>query len=506
MSSSTSLAETSFDSASEKHVGADRTPTHYSSSSGPHQSGNAAAIANVCVPTPAYKNPSACPTLVFEAPIQRNLSDFRSLYIDRSLPNDLQEVGREVGIPPVPPILKREQSEHKESRQQQHRRHPPAVVRMSSVYQPAEIQSGLCYANIVNQDAVEGHRSRMQELWLESTRTISRASERSMSSEPMVEHAPSMDASNEVTFCDTTVWHDKTITTTPEDAVILRTARSSGDNDPLHSSARPISAQYTQTHGRFTVTSQSTTSSDSSQPFTISCSNPDSKHCWFTHSMELEDDDIETTGEPEQLSASRSTLDMQNRFTSCGTSPSGPSASIPRPFSATTPGSPLKWTAQSPPSPTTSSSNVVLSRRMSFGATPMDFFTLQPKTACLDDGPSTTGVHTSLDSVKPDRAQELLDQGAPVAQWLMEYFDQIEKAKWSKTGDAEDDESNSRSRSKKNYRPILSAADYLNSDARAVIASCGVVTHPPVMCLICLHLVFSYLFAVCLLEFLICVA
>ncbi|KAL5105426.1 Inositol hexakisphosphate and diphosphoinositol-pentakisphosphate kinase 2 [Taenia crassiceps] len=464
LSSSTSLAETSFDSASE-YTGLDLTLAH-------------------SPPTPSrrtifYRNQSA---------------GCRSLCIDRSLPSDLHEVGR-ISEPPATTtttantttISKVSSKLHCEK----HRKSQRFLRQTSAVYRPKESVSGLCYADVVNQDAVIGHRSRMHELWLDNMRNLhcqqqnnfKRGCERSMSTGPMVEHAVSEGNST---------WHEKTLTTLCKP---LQCALNSDRGNASQPPSRPTSAHFSQTHGRFTVTSS--LESSALKPPTFG--NPRSQS-WFADTIDLDEDDI-AAGESE-ASTSHSTLDpaVATPLTSQKSSPplnsSSPSkVEKSRYFSATTPGSPEKWRCRNDVSPL-SIVTTPISRRMSFGDQPPEFCPLQKKSSGVGvessggreggeeggegaDATSTTvtQVYTSLDSVKPDRAQELFSQDAPVAQWLMEYFDQIEKAKWSKvesqgdegdTGVMEMEQQEHRGSLKPvDYKPILSAADYLKADACA---------------------------------------
>uniref|UniRef100_A0A158QJ78 Protein kinase domain-containing protein n=1 Tax=Rodentolepis nana TaxID=102285 RepID=A0A158QJ78_RODNA len=484
LSSSTSLAETSFDSASEHTGGCFDLFT-------PH------------TPPP----PSQHTTITPIAPSSNqgrkrvpksSVSCCRPLCIDRSLPSDLHEVGRTSERPNTASSTTTAKGPNR-SHYEKHRKSQRVSRQTSTAYCPPEIVSGLCYADVVNQDAVIGHRSRMQELWFENMRSVNRqnrlgfkvGSERSMSSGPMVEHA--LTFSSFLQTDSNPIWHEKTLTTLCQP--LQRSLRSENGNVTLPLS-RPISANLSQTHGRFTITSSLDTPTAVWKPPTYG--NPQSPS-WFTDSIDIEDDDIQTTGEPEQVSTSHSTLDLH---------PSTPPFSYPSPkpfskalkqlsvksrhLSATIPFSPVKWRGHrglSPPS-------LAIRRRMSLGDQPPEFHSLQNKfpgilTAAGGEEPAIGGssgnlgaergdigddasgtvtqVYTSLDSVKPDRAQELFNQGAPVAQWLMEYFDQIEKAKWSKPeSQADDTERNSGgARKPVGYKPILSAADYLKADACA---------------------------------------
>ncbi|VDD76245.1 unnamed protein product [Mesocestoides corti] len=441
LSSSTSLAETSFDSASEQ-TGVDGTLTHSSPTSAAtfSQGHKKAAL------------PSRSPNSRAQVISKQCFSACRSLCIDRSLPADLHEVGRATESSATSACAQPPARSHADK----HRKNVRISRQTSVVYRPPALQSGLCYADVVNQDAVLGHRSRMQELWLENTRNLHRQSqrvlkkgtERSMSTGPMVEHAST--SPSILTSENNSSWHDKTLTTVCKP--MQRALNSDGDNVLA---TRLIPPHFSQTRGRFTVTSPHLDLPEISAlkpPTSTAQWNP-----WYTDTMDLEDDDdIETTGEPE-VSTSHSTLDL---------AVVNPSASSPRHFSATTPGSPVKWMCQNRGSPPCLV-NAPVARRLSFGDKPQEFCTLQSKSSCLggEDASVTAQVYTSLDSVKPDRAQELLDQGVPVAQWLMEYFEQIEKAKWSKGGEtSEVDLEVVDSPKQANYKPILSAADYLTAD------------------------------------------
>ena len=481
LSSSTSLGETSFDSASE-HTAAEMTSTHSPS--------HPASVSRRKIAFSPHYQPSVS---------KSSVSGCRCHCIDRSLPSDLHEVGR---VPDSSGVINKTSSK---SHYEKHRKSQHVSRQPSSAYRTPTSLSGLCYADVVNQDAVMAHRSRMQELWLENLRSVhnqhqnnlKRGSERSMSSGPMVEHTAT-----------SPTWHEKTLTTLRKP---LQHALRSEDKEASVSSLRPSSAHHSQTHGRFTVTS----SLESSSIKSPMCGNPSSPS-WFTDTIDLDYTDVATTAEPE-VSTSHSTLDLAIATPS----PSLQMQSAPKPklaklrhFSATTPGSPTKRRSQQCSSPP-QSNNTPISRRMSFGDQPLEFCPLQKKKSSLIGGSSAGGaagsgggggcggggekgretveeepeepmtttvaqVYTSLDSVKPDRAQELFSQGAPVAQWLMEYFDQIEKAKWSKVesqvGDEEDVFTGSGTKESKpkgctktvNYKPILSAADYLKSDACAL--------------------------------------
>ncbi|KAM7542544.1 hypothetical protein Aperf_G00000006358 [Anoplocephala perfoliata] len=492
LSSSTSLAETSFDSASE-HTGTEAvTP--------PPQ--------HATTPTPTATAPSSSlgRRKIIYCPGNQH-PNCRSLYIDRSLPSDLHEVCR-TSEPPNTASSTTAAKVPNRSHYEKHRRSQRGSRLNSGVYCPPVNVSGLCYADVVNQDAVIGHRSRMQEVWFDNMRNMHqqgqhisvRCWERSMSTGPMVERTL---ASPSLIGSDTnSTWHEKTVTSRRQP---LQRALRSEDGHISLPPSRPISANFSQMHGRFTITSPLDTAAPLKPP---ACGNPQSPS-WFTDTIDLEDDDIQTTGEPEG-STSHSTLDLDPATSP----PSVQSSSQPvskaqiqltaksRHFSATTPGSPAKWHAHggmSPPSQVTS-------RRMSLGDQPPDFYLLQKRHSGGglsggggggsaggagggsgvvvggssgnlgiergDNGEDTMGavtqVYTSLDSVKPDRAQELFNQGAPVAQWLMEYFDQIEKAKWSKPESQADDtegDGGGKSRKPVGYKPILSAADYLKYDA-----------------------------------------
>lgn len=323
-----------------------------------------------------------------------------------------------------------------------------------------------------------------------------------MSTGPMVEHtltSPSLKPSGA-----NSTWHEKTVTSPCQP--LQRVLRSEDGRVSLPPS-RPISVSFSQMHGRFTVTPSLDSAASLKPP---ACGNPQSPS-WFCDTIDLEDDDIQTTGEPEG-STSHSTLDLDPATSSPSAQspcPSIPKARMPaksRHFSATTPGSPVKWRTRSGMSPPPQ----VTSRRMSLGDQPSEFYPLQKRHSGGgfsggggggstggtgggsgvvggssgnlgiergDNGEDTSGavtqVCTSLDSVKPDRAQELFNQGPPVAQWLMEYFDQIEKAKWSKPESQADNiegDGGAKSRKPIGYKPILSAADYLKSDACAGLA------------------------------------
>ncbi|VDM33884.1 unnamed protein product [Hydatigera taeniaeformis] len=482
LSSSTSLAETSFDSASE-HAGVDATSGH----SPPTASSRKIVFSS--------RNQSVGKTTV---------TSCRSLCIDRSLPSDLHEVGR-ISEPPAATtntttatsgattstINKVSSKLHCEK----HRKSQRFSRQTSAIYRPKENVSGLCYANVVNQDAVMGHRSRMHELWLDNMRNLhrqqqnnlKRGSERSMSTGPMVEHAVSE---------GNTTWLEKTLTTLckpPQRALDLNGGNAS------QPPSRPTSAHLSQKHGRFTVTSSQESSSSKPQPL----GNPRSPS-WFTDTIDLDEDGIAITGESE-VSTSHSTLDLAVA-TPLASKRSSPSSNSPsskveksRYFSATTPGSPVKWRCRTDVSPL-STITTPISRRMSFGDQPPEFCPLQKKSSGIGvesggakeggeeggDGTDETSatiaqVYTSLDSVKPDRAKELFNQGAPVAQWLMEYFDQIEKAKWNKVGSQGDEDETGEveveveqqehrgSLKPVDYKPILSAADYLKADACASV-------------------------------------
>ncbi|KAL5966537.1 Inositol hexakisphosphate and diphosphoinositol-pentakisphosphate kinase [Taenia solium] len=474
LSSSTSLAETSFDSASE-HAGADATSAH-------------------SPPAPSSRK------IIFSPRNQSvgkaTVNSCRSLCIDRSLPSDLHEVGRISESPAatttanITAISKVSSKSHREK----HRKSQRFSRQTSAVYRPKESVSGLCYADVVNQDAVIGHRSRMHELWLDNMRNLhrqqqsnfKRGSERSMSTGPMVEHAVSEGNST---------WHEKTLTTLCKP---LQRALNSDRGNASQPPSRPTSAHLSQTHGRFTVTSS--LESSALKPPTFG--NPRSPS-WFTDTIDLDEDGIATTGESE-VSTSHSTLDLAVA-TPLASQKSSPPSHPPSPskvensryFSATTPGSPAKWRCRNDVSPLAIVTTPI-SRRMSFGDQPPEFCPLQKKSSGIgmesgggregceeggegvgDASATVTQVYTSLDSVKPDRAQELFNQGAPVAQWLMEYFDQIEKAKWSKVesqGDEEDtgvvemeQQEHRGSLKPVDYKPILSAADYLKADACASV-------------------------------------
>lgn len=473
LSSSTSLAETSFDSASE-HAGVDATSTH----SPPALSSRKIVFSS--------RNQSVGKATV---------NSCRSLCIDRSLPSDLHEVGR-ISEPPATAAIANTTAIRKVSsklRCEKHRKSQRFSRQASAVYRPKESVSGLCYADVVNQDAVIGHRSRMHELWLDNMRNLhrqqqnnfKRGSERSMSTGPMVEHAVSEGNST---------WHEKTLTTLCKP---LQRALNSDRGNVSQPLSRPTSAHLSQTHGRFTVTS----SLESSALKPPTSGNPRSLS-WFTDTIDLDEDGIATTGESE-VSTSHSTLDLAVA-TPLASQKSSPPSNPPSPskleksryFSATTPGSPVKWRCRNDVSPL-SIVTTPISRRMSFGDQPPEFCPLQKKSSGIgvesgggreeveeggeaadETSATVTQVYTSLDSVKPDRAQELFNQGAPVAQWLMEYFDQIEKAKWSKVesqGDEEDtgvvgmEQREHRGSLKPvDYKPILSAADYLKADACAL--------------------------------------
>ncbi|CDI96917.1 inositol hexakisphosphate [Echinococcus multilocularis] len=482
LSSSTSLAETSFDSASE-HAGVDVTPTHS---------------------PPALSSRK----IVFSAHDQfigkATVTSCHSLSIDRSLPSDLQEVGR-ISEPLATTTTNTTSAVGKvssKSHYEKHRKRQRFSRQTSAIYRPKESMSGLCYADVVNQDAVIGHRSRMQELWLDNMRKVhrrhqinfKRGSERSMSTGPMVEHVvtlPLLQSEGNST------WHEKTLTTLRKP--LQRVLNSDGENASQPSS-RPTSEHLSQTHGRFTVTS----SLESSAIKPATSGNPQSLS-WFTGSVDLDDDGVATTGESE-VSTSHSTLDLAvaTPLASQKSSPplnSPPSSKVEksRHSSATTPGSPVKWRCRNGIS-SPSSVTTPISRRMSFGDQPPEFCPLQKKSSGIgvesggggsggreggeeegegadETSTTVTQVYTSLDSVKPDRAQELFNHGAPVAQWLMEYFDQIEKAKWSKVESQGDEEETGEvgverwehrsSLKPADYKPILSAADYLKADACA---------------------------------------
>ncbi|VDN16495.1 unnamed protein product, partial [Dibothriocephalus latus] len=130
------------------------------------------------------------------------------------------------------------------------------------------------------------------------------------------------------------------------------------------------------------------------------------RRIWYTHSIDLSDSS--TAIDPPSDS---STTDILRPAES-------PSLVQQQPF--TTPTSPMRRKT----SFDMGSMNLNTSRRASHGDQPAEFMEFRTSE-------ESAMTHTSLDSVRADRAQVLRDTGAPVAQWLMEYFDQIEKAKWT---------------------------------------------------------------------------
>ncbi|VUZ57333.1 unnamed protein product [Hymenolepis diminuta] len=496
LSSSTSLAETSFDSASE-HTGGCIDPVT------PHTPPPLSQLTTITPVAPSSyqgrKRVPFSPRDLHSDSTKSSVSCCHSLYIDRSLPSDLHEVGRTSEQPHTVSSTTTTKVPNR-SHYEKHRKSQRVSRQTSTVYCPPENVSGLCYADVVNQDAVIGHRSRMQELWFENMRSVhrqnlhgfKRGSERSMSTGPMVEHAlisPSLLQTD-----SNSTWHEKTLTTLCQPP--QRALRSEDGHVSLPLS-RPTSANFSQTHGRFTITSPLDTPTAVLKP--LAYGNPQSPS-WFADTIDLEDDDIQTTGEPEQVSTSHSTLDLHPPTPPCSYPSPEPASKAfkqlsvkTRHFSATTSRSSEKWRGHDGLTP----SSQIISRRMSLGDQPPEFHPLQNKFSGTsaaageeevviggssgnlgierggngeDVSGTVTQVYISLDSVKPDRAQELFNQGAPVAQWLMEYFDQIEKAKWSKPESQTDDtEGNNGGGSRKlvGYKPILSAADYLKADACA---------------------------------------
>nr|VZI12837.1 unnamed protein product [Spirometra erinaceieuropaei] len=316
-------------------------------------------------------------------------------------------------------------------------------------------QAGLCYADIVNQQAVGGHCSRssgrneenlvQSVLDGEARSTASPANaaagealrprsgakstkksvslsqrliQRSVSSGPaVVAHSAMNDHSAPQ---ESGGWQEQTLTTRLsvcvgqlQERIVDNSVQGGSSTHHIPSpnkgggSGVDIGAGGTEV-GRFTVTCP--TANEVVDMTTKVCTSSGTRRIWYTHSIDLSDSST-AIDPPASLPSDASTTDVLR--------PSE-SVSLVRQQPFTTPASPMRRKT----SFDMGSMNLTASRRASHGDQPVDLMEFR-------NSEESAMTHTSLDSVRADRAQVLRDTGAPVAQWLMEYFDQIEKAKWT---------------------------------------------------------------------------
>lgn len=442
MSSCTSLGDTSIDST--------QTETDASSDANPAPRRNS---------PPPLKKTSMASQHEPQPSAKRCYSACRFHSLDRSLPNYLEKVPMDTAPQQCNPVSAQQTKEtiHRSKNSSSRKAHERSRHTSGQVYGKNIFESqagGLCYADIVNQGvfqeletspveggntnsaigASSGHVSRLNESrehkWLThrivrgidyrvQLKSSSCLAQRSVSSGPMVDYHSTLR-----NCCDETITVEKFHRNNKNQEEVLHKCL------PYPTDGDAEEAQLTSSKtevGRFTVTSSSSDAKPS---------------VWCTHSDDL------WQASTQELSASHSTLDNSGRD-----SATREHHHHHHHISSTTPTSPTKNANRT--SPCFSSFNSPLSRRVSFGDQPQEFAMLQPKTS--DDNAM---IHTSLDSVRADRAQTLRDSEAPVAQWLMEYFDQIEKARWTYRSRMNSDDGEKKSIA---YVPILSAHDYLKS-------------------------------------------